>query len=129
MTCLQPKRIEPGRYWAADVFDDPAPVDVLTGPRGGAYAVIDGKRVSARYNAGRWRLGGRSLFGTLDAAVEFAETRRNAWRRFAAPTPSVVCTMSTDELKRVRSRNHPDKNPGGDVALYQQAIVELKKRR
>lgn len=44
-------------------------------------------------------------------------------------TGTKITTASVDELKRIRSKNHPDKWPNADIAAYQAAVEELGRRR
>lgn len=54
----------------------------------------------------------------------------------AAPAPEANCKptkhiheLTDDDLRRVRSRNHPDKWPNVNLEAYQAAITELDRRR
>lgn len=40
-----------------------------------------------------------------------------------------MARASTDDLRRIRSRNHPDKWPHVDLSAYQAAVEELDRRR
>lgn len=54
---------------------------------------------------------------------------------FNGSRPNLSCSsksirdLSHDELLRIRSKNHPDKWPNVNQAVYQSAVEELDRRR
>ena len=40
-----------------------------------------------------------------------------------------MTSLSDDELRRLRSKNHPDKWPNVDLSEYQAAVEEIDRRR
>ena len=43
--------------------------------------------------------------------------------------PKSIQEFSDDDLLRARSKNHPDKWPNANVALYQAVVEEIDRRR
>lgn len=43
--------------------------------------------------------------------------------------PKTLRDLSDSDLLRIRSRNHPDKSPNPNLALYQAVVEEMDRRR
>ena len=52
-----------------------------------------------------------------------------AARPTIAPQPKSIHEFSDADLLRARSKNHPDKWPNANVALYQAVVEEIDRRR
>lgn len=122
---------EPGAYWASNVFSrPPEKVIVERGKSGGVIFVINGTphRATWHQRDREWKVKGvshRNLYASPEAAANPPPPA--AW----VPLIKVrlLSDKTDDELRRMRSENHPDKNPGADLLLYQRAVQELDARR
>ncbi|CAN1519082.1 hypothetical protein MCERE10_01810 [Burkholderiaceae bacterium] len=58
-------------------------------------------------------------------AQKAAETRR----RNQPYAKSTFMRYGLEELRRIRSKHHPDRNPDGDLKMYQLAVEEIDRRK
>jgi hypothetical protein len=131
----EPKPDKPasGRYWFVG-FDRKLSCYVV---RDMTIKEVDGTRRSScalTYSkAHGWRVRNENvgytphtMHTTRDGAEREAASENDASGR----KPRPLINTPTDELRRIRSQNHPDKgNPHADPALYQRAVEELDRRR
>lgn len=95
----------------------------------GRWIWFDGKeKLSPRKNQDSWRLGSKKLYDTREEAE--AELQRLMLKNGDRVTKVHDLPDDMNELKKIRSANHPDRNnPDSDHDLYQAVIEKMDRMR
>ena len=95
----------------------------------GQWFWFDGKeKLSPRKNQSNWRLGSKIMYDTREAAE--AELQRLMAKNGDRVTKVHDLPDDLNQLKKIRSANHPDRNnPDSDHDLYQAVIEKIDRMR
>ena len=95
----------------------------------GRWVWFDGKeKLSPRNNQNIWRLGSKVLYATRQAAE--AELQRAMERNGDRVTKVHDLPDDLNQLKKIRSANHPDRNnEDSDHDLYQAVVEKIDRMR
>ena len=95
----------------------------------GQWFWFDGKeKLSPRKNQDNWRIGSKILYVTREAAE--AELQRVMAKNGDRVTKVHDLPDDLNQLKKIRSANHPDRNnPDSDHDLYQAVIEKMDRMR
>ncbi len=95
----------------------------------GQWFWFDGKeKLSPRKNQSNWRLGSKIMYDTREAAE--AELQRLMAKNGDRVTKVHDLPEDLNQLKKIRSANHPDRNnPDSDHDLYQAVIEKIDRMR
>jgi len=95
----------------------------------GKWIWFDGKeKLSPRKNQDSWRLGNKKLYDTREEAE--AELQRLMLKNGDRVTKVHDLPDDVNQLKKIRSAHHPDRNnPDSDHDLYQAVIEKIDRMR
>jgi hypothetical protein len=95
----------------------------------GKWIWFDGKeKLSPRKNQDSWRLGSKKLYDTREEAE--AELQRLMLKNGDRVTKVHDLPDDVNQLKKIRSAHHPDRNnPDSDHDLYQAVIEKIDRMR
>lgn len=95
----------------------------------GQWFWFDGKeKLSPRKNQNIWRIGSKVMYDTREAAE--AELQRLMAKNGDRVTKVHDLPDDLNQLKKIRSANHPDRNnPDSDHDLYQAVIEKIDRMR
>lgn len=103
-------------------------VEFELNPETGTWIWFDGaKALYPRKGPDGWRLGSRRLHETRESAE--AELHREMEKNGDRVTKVHNLPDDMTALKKMRSANHPDRNPDGDSDLYQAVVEKLDRMR
>lgn len=116
MTGINPVAYDLFKYTLARVKGKPVVVDANGNRQGFTFSV----------KKERWEISGDSFYATPEEAERAAQLHRDELRNIVNPKPvNPLLGKPKEELRRIRSQNHPDKNASADHVLYQQAVEAL----
>jgi hypothetical protein len=97
-------------------------------PDTGKWIWFDGEKThSPRKTQVGWRLGSKRLHDTREGAE--AELQREMVKNGDRVTKVHDLPDDVTALKKIRSANHPDRNHGADLDIYQAVVEKLDRMR